>query len=110
MSNNKDEWALKLIETMREKSKQPSNMMIANVVSTSPLRIEIAGQTISRYLYVNQALLLSAGNSFADKPIETRWFDFLKRWHNAYRLNTGDKVVVLQSDVSFYVLAKVVSA
>ncbi|MFI3230783.1 MAG: hypothetical protein R3Y29_04440 [bacterium] len=66
------------------------SFMIAKVSSTSPLIIEVGGQAISKYLYIN--ILLKNNNS----DIEDN-----------HILKKNDTIVVMQISTSFYILEKV---
>lgn len=116
-----DKWAVDIVEAMKKNSEPKHNgvqniVMIGNVVSASPLKIEINGQCIAKHLLINPALLLIADDStdkideaFKDNPNPSKWFDFLKEFHQKYALKKGDEIVVMQSGISFYILSKVVA-
>ncbi len=111
------------------------NFMIAKVLSTSPLIIEVGGQAISKFIYINKSLTILA-DDFIDKVKEafdddlkvsgstscsncpsnisatytsfsSNWFDFLCEFHQNLVLKKDDTVVVMQISTSFYILEKV---
>lgn len=80
-----DVWATNMIQALRNKDKQKSEygvgsgtneIMIGTVVSSNPLTIEINGQTIQKFLYINPAYTLLADDGI-DK-IEEAFEDSLK--------------------------------
>ncbi len=76
-----DKWAVDIVEAMKRNSEPKHNgvqniVMIGRVVSVSPLKIEINGQTISKHLHINPALLVLADDN-ADK-IQEAFDDALK--------------------------------
>ncbi len=98
---------------------QNSNVLhIAEVISTSPLTISINGQNILKHLYINPAYFLQEAGAFDKKisisnvgsgTINAEWYSFMETFHKAYEIAVGDKVIVMQSRTSFYILQKVVA-
>lgn len=76
-----DKWAVDIVEAMKKNSEPKHNraqniIMIGRVVSVSPLKIEINGQTVAKHLHINPALLVLADDN-ADK-IQEAFDDTLK--------------------------------
>ncbi len=84
MSNWATDMAALMSEGSRSAAKgQRSNVLhIAEIASTQPLSINVNGQNISKFLYINP---------------------------DNFRIEVGDKIVVMQSRTSFYILQKVVA-
>ncbi len=124
-----------LINSNSNSSSNSSNFMIAKVLSTSPLVIEVGGQSISKYIYINKSLTILADDdidkveeAFEDDikvigstscincsgnisatytSFSSSWFDFLREFHQKLVLKKDDLVVVMQISTSFYILEKV---
>lgn len=103
-----------------------NTLMIGKVVSTSPLTIELNGQIISKYIYINSALTILSedlngiqtafkdplnidGKDISgDYEVSSEWLDFLLEYHEKSVIQTDDIIVVMQNSTSFYILEKVV--
>lgn len=86
---------------------------IADVLSVKPLTIKMHNTAITKNLYINPALLLSASdiqkpfmNSFEPREL----YEFLKEFHQKYVLKEGDSVVVHMVGAGFYIAGKAVKA
>ncbi len=82
-----DKWAVDLVEALQKKKGSATSnegisgrnsyeIMIGRVVSADPLFIEINGQVIKKYLYLNPALTLLASND--SNKISDAFADALK--------------------------------
>ncbi|MEY8355264.1 hypothetical protein AALB39_18170 [Lachnospiraceae bacterium 54-53] len=104
-------WATALAAEILNRSGNGNGaIMMATVVSPSPLTIKLYDQIAARNLYINPAYLLTdAENRLADLPDGSAG-EFLRAFHKAFTLSAGDQLVVLVEGNSFYVLEKVVRA
>lgn len=112
---------------MKQLNNQNTNtLMIGKVVSTSPLAIELNGQIISKYIYMNSSLTVLSEDlndiqtAFKDRlniqggeisgtyDISSEWLDFLLEYHEKSVIKKDDIVVIMQNSTSFYILEKVV--
>lgn len=78
-----DKWAVDIVEALGKKSNPKYNdsgknceLMIGKVVSANPFSLEINGQIIKKYLYINPAFTLLASND--DDKISEAFSDSLK--------------------------------
>ena len=88
---------------------------MADVQSVKPLMIKMHNKSITKNIYMNPALLLSASNSGEEiqKPFQIPFepqetYQFLKEFHEKYVLKKGDTVVVCMTGSSFYIVGKAV--
>lgn len=113
-----DRWASDMVEAIRGKKDSASSfgsgLMFATVNTAKPLTLKMHNQVISQGIFINPALLVDADDAvdkieqdFVGAPAPTKLFDFLKQYHKQCVIKKGDELIVLQSGVSFYVLAKV---
>lgn len=88
---------------------------MADVVSVKPLTIRMYNLSISKNIYVNEALLLEAsdGGDAIRKPFSEAFepqeaYEFLKEFHERYVIKKGDTVVVCVTGSLFYIAGKAV--
>lgn len=111
-------WAAEIVEQMRRQGAayNPPQVVLADVASVSPLQIKINDQVISKNIYLPSEMLYQAypdgaiAALFAGHHEPDALFDFLIAWHDKAKLKPGDQLAVIQVDVSFVVLSKVVKA
>lgn len=102
------DWASDLISALSTKKDDKFNFLFAKVISSSPLKIEINGQIISKNIFVSSGIKPILKDEFKDNPIKSKWFDFIKVFYEKNTLKPSDILIVLQKDINFYVLCKVV--
>lgn len=106
-----DHWATELAYEILNRSGgsgSQSAIMMATVASTAPFSIKLHDQTVTKNLFVNPAYrIVESDNKLADAPAGN-WSKFLKEFHKALTISTGDQLVVLLDGTSFYILEKVV--
>lgn len=108
-------WASDLVTTILEKSQGTNNndrILLGTITSTSPLSIKLFDKVVNRYVYAdptrlafNNAQIDQAFVGADDIPYSV--VSLLKRYMKENLYKAGDTVIVLQRDVSFYILAKV---
>lgn len=107
-----DEWAVRLLQALNSKQKDDYKIMIAEVVSITPLTISVNDQLIKKFIYTNSTLIMKEKDDilsdFQDNPIDSKWFEFLKQFHELHILKPKDLVVTVMIDKAFYILNKVV--
>lgn len=110
-----DNWAGDLAEAIMEKTrskKDDQNLLIGHVASVHPLSIKMYDQVVNKYVYADPAF-----TAFSDSQINEAFADIgdmpiplanlLKQALTKPLIKSGDTVVVWQSGISFYILAKV---
>lgn len=106
-----DHWATELAHEILNRSGgggSQNAVMLATVASTTPFTIKLHDQTVTKNLYVNPSYRIGESDTrLADAPAGN-WSKFLKEFHKAFTISTGDQLVVLLDGTSFYVLEKVV--
>ncbi len=117
-------WATDIVSTLgndndgKSKARSGSELYIAEITGVEPLVININGQSITKHLYINPAYHLVVSDKFDKKitisgvgsgTISAEWYSFLEEFHKLHEIKVGDKVVVMQSRTSFYILEKVVA-
>lgn len=108
-----ESWATALATVILNRSGNGNGtgaIMMATVVSPSPLTIQLHGQIASRNLYINPAYLLTDADSRLGDLPDGSSSEFLRAFHEAFTLSAGDQLVVLMEGSSFYILEKVVRA
>lgn len=114
-----DRWAVDMVEAIRGKKEggdSSGGLMFGTVNTAKPLTIQMHNQIISKNLYINPALLVDADDAldkieqdFIGAPNPAALFAFLKSFHKQCVIHKKDEVIVMQSGVSFYIIAKVVA-
>lgn len=106
-----DHWAAELAYEILNRSGAGGGqraIMMATVASTAPFAIKLHDQTVTKNLYVNPAYRIGESDSrLADAPAGN-WSGFLKEFHKALTISSGDQLVVVLDGTSFYILEKVV--
>ncbi len=101
-------WANDILEVVTPKKVEGNTLLIARVISPSPLSIEVNGQKITKKVYKTTGISEDFSEGiFSDRPIIASWFPFLKNWHKEHKLFSGDLVICMKSMDDFFVLAKV---
>lgn len=115
-----DRWASDMVEAIRGKKDSSgsfgSGLMFATVNTAKPLTLKMHNQVISQGIFISPSLLVDADDAldkieqdFIGAPSPAPLFNFLKEFHKQCVIKKGDEVIVMQSGISFYVVAKVVA-
>lgn len=68
-------WAAELAEAIKAAGKQPNGLMLAEVKELQPFKLEIAGQTVEKQIYVGQISGLERGDRVVVQGQQLLYFD-----------------------------------
>lgn len=108
-----ERWATDLAEEILKKSGLAADggVMLAEVVSVTPLSIRLHDQIVTKNLYINPVYTIGESDlKLADAPHSGSWDAFLKAFHKAFTIIPGDQLVVYLQGKSFYILERVSKA